>query len=114
MPNYLLDTNILVLLLRKDPRWAQIHNLYGFENSNNFISVVSIGELYALGLQNNWVENRLSQIEILREEFVVADITIGSLIQRYAEIDAFSQGKLKTKTLDGSAKNMGKNDLWIA
>ena len=32
----------------------------------------------------------------------------------YAEIDAFSQGKLKDRPLSISARNMGKNDLWIA
>lgn len=31
-----------------------------------------------------------------------------------AEIDAFSQGKLKGKPLGMSARNMTKNDLWIA
>ena len=35
-------------------------------------------------------------------------------IERYAEIDAFSQGKLKDRPLSISARNMGKNDLWIA
>jgi tRNA(fMet)-specific endonuclease VapC len=36
------------------------------------------------------------------------------ILDRYAEIDAFSQGKLVTKTLSMSSRNMGKNDLWIA
>ena len=32
----------------------------------------------------------------------------------YAEIQAYSQGKIATKPLGQSARNMGKNDLWIA
>ena len=32
----------------------------------------------------------------------------------YAEIDAFSQGVLAEKKLNTSARNMGKNDIWIA
>lgn len=38
------------------------------------------------------------------------------LIDRYAEIDAYSQGKLADKPLPGgmSSRNMGKNDIWIA
>ncbi len=32
----------------------------------------------------------------------------------YADIDTFSQGKHETRTLTTSARNMGKNDLWIA
>ena len=47
-------------------------------------------------------------------KFVVADINVESIIERYAEIDAFSQGKLINKSSNFSARNMGKNDLWIA
>ena len=36
------------------------------------------------------------------------------MIQRYGEIDAYSQGKLFDKPLPHSARNMSKNDLWIA
>ena len=38
------------------------------------------------------------------------------LVRKYAEIDAYSQGKLQGKPLPlgVSARNMGKNDLWIA
>jgi len=32
----------------------------------------------------------------------------------YAEIDAYSQGKFALKKFHLSARNMGKNDLWIA
>jgi predicted nucleic acid-binding protein len=34
------------------------------------------------------------------------------VIKNYAAIDAYSQGNLQT--VDCSARNMGKNDLWIA
>ncbi|WP_353485140.1 hypothetical protein [Haliscomenobacter sp.] len=36
------------------------------------------------------------------------------ILYRYAQIDAFSQGKLKDQPLNNSPRNMGKNDLWIA
>jgi predicted nucleic acid-binding protein len=36
------------------------------------------------------------------------------VIYRYAEIDAFSQCRLVGKNTDFTARNMGKNDLWIA
>lgn len=38
------------------------------------------------------------------------------LIEAYAEIDNYSQGKSTTHTypIGFSARNMGKNDLWIA
>ena len=46
--------------------------------------------------------------------FAITDINIDIIIKQYAQIDAFSQGKLKDRPLSISARNMGKNDLWIA
>ena len=114
MSRYLFDTNILLLFLRQDARWSIIHRAYSFEQSINIVSIVTIGELYSLGLQNEWGKNRLAQIDLLRRDFVVTNIKVEEIIRRYAEIDAFSQGKLKGKSLGNSARNMGKNDLWIA
>jgi predicted nucleic acid-binding protein len=35
-------------------------------------------------------------------------------MENYADIDAFSQSNHPTMRLSGSARKMGKNDLWIA
>lgn len=42
------------------------------------------------------------------------DIRFQPIIDAYAEIETFSQGKHKAKSLGTTARNMGKNDLWIA
>jgi len=47
-------------------------------------------------------------------QLLIADINTERIIRRYAEIDAFSQNKLPGKALHFTARNMGKNDLWIA
>ncbi|WP_460996132.1 PIN domain-containing protein [Spirosoma harenae] len=47
------------------------------------------------------------------EHYPPVDIT-SKLIRYYAEIDSFSQGKLVGYALGTSARNMGKNDIWIA
>ena len=78
------------------------------------ISVVSVGEIKALSKINHWGQKRIRKIELLCEELLITDINSEDLIERYAEIDAFSQGKLLNKPLGTSARNMGKNDLWIA
>ena len=114
MKSYLFDTNLLLLLLRKYNRWFKIKEQFDLENTINFISIVSLGELWSLGLRNQWGENRLSQIEDLAQDFTIVDISIDSLINCYGEIDAFSQNKLKHRPLPITARNMGKNDLWIA
>ena len=47
-------------------------------------------------------------------KFIITDINYEDIIEMYAEIDTFSQGKLKENPLKMSSRNMGKNDLWIA
>ncbi len=42
------------------------------------------------------------------------DINIREIIDRYGEIDAYSQGRLEGKPFGESSRNMGKNDIWIA
>jgi tRNA(fMet)-specific endonuclease VapC len=114
MKPLLFDTNVLLLFLRQDERWQSIYQKYDVQNTLNCLSVVSLGELHALALRNNWGERRLAQIAQLRRDFTIIDINIEDIIQRYAQIDAYSQGKLVNRPLSISARNMGKNDLWIA
>jgi len=114
MSHYLLDTNLIVYSLRNDPRWNVVCQSYPIENNSNFISVVSLGELWSLAFRNEWGQKRIEKLERLNQSFIFADINIESIIRRYAEIDAFSQGKLKGTPLGTSSRNMGKNDLWIA
>jgi tRNA(fMet)-specific endonuclease VapC len=113
---YLLDTNILIHLLRKTPHSQAIRNQIGFENSNNefYISVVSQGEIQSISLQNNWGNNKLERLNLLFSQFIILDIKVQSIVDLYAQIDAFSQGKLPNVKSNFSARNMGKNDVWIA
>ncbi len=114
--NYLLDTNILLIYLREKQLAEIIDKQYKVLSYPNIpiISVVTVGELMSIAIQNNWGELRLARLNEFVKQFLIADINVESVIQRYAEIDAFSQGKKPNQALKSSAKNMGKNDLWIA
>ena len=112
--NYLLDTNVILLGIRAGKDWNVTRQRLGLDQSANFISVVTLGELWSLSFQNNWGSRRIAEMENLLPQFIVADINLETIIRRYAEIDAFSQGKLKGTPLGLSSRNMGKNDLWIA
>ncbi len=114
MKNYLLDTNVILIGIRAGKDWAATRQKLGLDQSANFISVVTLGELWSLSFQNNWGFRRIAEMEKLLQQFIVVDINVESIIRRYAEIDAFSQGKLKGQVLGQSSRNMGKNDLWIA
>ncbi|MEO6686968.1 MAG: type II toxin-antitoxin system VapC family toxin [Dyadobacter sp.] len=113
---YVLDTNVILAYLRKHLIWDLIEFQLGiFEtDSNVYIPAVVIGELRSLAVQNNWGSNRRLDLEIFVKEFIIIDFITEEIINSYAKIDAFSQGKLEGKPLIGSSRNMGKNDLWIA
>ena len=78
------------------------------------VSVVSIGELESFALRNKWGKKRLDKLDFFLKQTVIVDINFTDIIKKYGEIDAFSQGKLTNNPLGMSARNMGKNDLWIA
>lgn len=114
--NYLFDTNILLHYFRSNTIKEQVERLYmPFEPYNTaLLCVVSVGEIFSLAQQNQWGSKKLSLLADLLSQFVITDINSEDVIQRYAEIDTYSQGKLLSKTLATSARNMGKNDIWIA
>ncbi|MEN9613307.1 MAG: hypothetical protein RLZZ628_4121 [Bacteroidota bacterium] len=115
--NYLFDTNLILFYLRNETKIINyVDNRYQpFATSNTpLISIVSIAELKAIAMRNDWGQHRLLHLQMFLNEFVRVDINSEDVFERYAEIDTFSQGKLKTKPLLDSARNMGKNDLWIA
>ncbi|MBE9464813.1 PIN domain-containing protein [Dyadobacter sp. UP-52] len=102
--------------MRKHSIWDLIELQIGiFEiDSNVYIPAVVIGELRSLAIQNNWGFNKRSELQMFIKEFMIIDFITEEIINSYAEIDAFSQGRLEEKPLTGSSRNMGKNDLWIA
>lgn len=114
--DYILDTNIVLTYLRKNKYSDKIDKIYAplaIENTS-IISVVSVGEIKSLALRNNWGSRKLAKLEELLSKFIISDINVDEIINRYAEIDAFSQGKLKNNPSSFTSRNMGKNDLWIA
>lgn len=114
--DYLLDTNIVLHLVRESLLATEVTNNFSFFKYSQklFISVVVKGELKSLALKNKWGKNRMEKLSIILEELIIVDINSEDIIQRYAEIDAYSQGKLENRPTSFSARNMGKNDLWIA
>jgi predicted nucleic acid-binding protein len=114
--NYLFDTNI-VLLYVTDWKVRQLinSNYKPFKNGNKaLLSVVTIGELKSLAQRNQWCLKRVQELKDFLERFIIIDVSSEPLLDAYADIENFSQGKHETRKLKTSARNMGKNDLWIA
>jgi predicted nucleic acid-binding protein len=80
------------------------------------ISVVTYGEILSFGMQKNWGDKKLQDISTLLSKLIIVDVNSGDpdMLKAYAEIDAFSKGRLPGHPLGTSAITMGKNDLWIA
>ncbi len=113
---YQFDTNIVLHYIRQSETMQRVEQQYQpFDAGNEiWISVVSIGELKSIAIQLQWGKQKLQQLEKLLDIIAPVDIWSADILDRYAEIDAYSQGKLPDRPLPYSARNMGKNDLWIA
>ena len=117
---YLLDTNIIIYLVRNksilEDSLAKVGVIDLFSSQNQLvISIVTVGELQSLALNNSWGHKKMQLLESLLTSFIIADINTEGVIKLYAEIDAFSQCKYnKQNATFTTPRNMGKNDLWIA
>ena len=118
MRRFILDTNIVLQIIRDNDRFSEISSSLSLDSSDStiLISIVTKAELLALGKKNGWGQKKLSILNRLLEELFIIDINNSdtALIEAYSVIDAFSQGILEDKPLNTTARNMGKNDLWIA
>ena len=114
--NYLLDTNIIIIYSRDNDYAKRIETKYQLFAGDHdlYISVVTLGELDALTKKNRLGQRKIDKIEKIISGIATIGIGYGEIISGYGDIDAFSQGKVDRGGQKFAAKNMGKNDLWIA
>jgi len=95
---YLLDTIILFIYIKGGEirdRIEQRFDPFGRSNSP-IISVVTVGEIKSIAKRNNWGVKRLLKLNSILSDLIIADINSEDVIEQYAEIDTFSQGKIRT------------------
>lgn len=109
-PLYLLDTSALLNVLRGKDLGKRITETFGLTELKNrpLISVVTHGEIWVLANRNNWGEKRRSALQDALDNVVTVDLNHPDIICAYVEAD------LITQRHSGGARNIGKNDLWIA
>lgn len=103
----LLDTSVLVHLARNDPLGQRVtadHDLTG-RSLRPLISVVTVGEMFALARKWSWGQGKIETLKGIIANLTVVDIRPQPVIDRYAEIDAYSEQL---------GRAMGNNDAWIA
>lgn len=120
MTKLVLDTNILLHIVRGDNIGKAVKNYINrIEDPQVFISIVTLAEAGSLAIKFGWGESRAKIMKDLIDSLLCINLTTKNkeLIEAYINLDAFSQGKISApngKKLNNSARNMGKNDLWIA
>jgi predicted nucleic acid-binding protein len=115
-PIIVLDTNILVSAITKPKFESYFEQNYLAKYDDFVISVVSEGELEAIASKRQWGSKKIATVERVLSSYIIYPIKVDRVIKSYAEIDTYSQGLLLGKPLPNglTARNMGKNDLWIA
>jgi predicted nucleic acid-binding protein len=104
---YLLDTNVLVHLIRGKPVGKAIEANFGLHSALNrsMICIVTVGEAFSLARKWNWGQQRLVHLQNLLAQVVWLDINRAPVLDAYGELDDFS---------NRLGRAMGKNDVWIA
>ncbi|MGA0560221.1 hypothetical protein ACO2Q8_26395 [Larkinella sp. VNQ87] len=79
------------------------------------IPIIVAGELEALALRNDWGYQKVKFLQHLLDTYPTAEPN-RAVARLYGEVEAYSQGRFSSHPLPPgiSARNMGKNDLWIA
>src|SRR6185295_6558611 len=116
MRKFLLDTGIVLGYVRGAGYAEYVDKKFDIFANIPLVSVVTRGEIYSLAIQNNWSSPKLKLLDDLLRKFPVVDINEEQIIRRYAEIDAYSLARNSATPLPKgqTARQMGKNDLWIA
>lgn len=102
-----LDTNILLHLLRGKKAAEILEREYKISSRSPraIISVVTKGELKALGYKFDWGDKQHERLDAMLTVLPALDISHREMWNAYAEIDYSSTN---------AGIKMGKNDLWIA
>jgi len=118
MARFIFDTGVIVGYVRDAGYSQYVDKKYqALEPPNmSLISAVSKGEIYSLAIQFGWGEAKKRKLQEILVKLPAVDIRRTQIIERYSEIDTYSQAKNPAKPLPtgATAIKMGKNDIWIA
>ncbi|NMB74980.1 MAG: type II toxin-antitoxin system VapC family toxin [Myxococcales bacterium] len=110
-PFYLLDTTVLVHLVRDADLGKRIDNAFGLRQAPRrpAICIVTHGEAWTVAERLGWKDKKKAALAKALDEVVTIDIHDEKIIQSYVEI----WNHLRNHPT-GSKTNIGENDRWIA
>ena len=103
----LLDTNVLVDLVRNNERGRRMNSEHNLTEraERPLFSTVTEGEILGLARVWRWGKKKLDQLHELLNQLVRVDAGLPEVVNAYAELYAESRA---------SGNATGENDLWIA
>jgi tRNA(fMet)-specific endonuclease VapC len=109
-PLYVLDSGIVIHLIRDSALGQHVNAAYrlGALPHRPVVCIVTHGELLSFAEWRAWGAEKRRKLRELLDNLVTIDVSAQEVLAAYAELDVAS---LKHT---GGARNMGKNDLWIA
>jgi len=115
---YLIDTNIIVHFVRASMTYKRLEKSIPLFSNNLdvYFSEVSVGEILSISQRNRWGNKKIERMEAVLDALTLIPISYADIYRAYATIDAYSQSHHPTLSLPQgmTARNMGKNDVWIA
>jgi len=115
---YLIDTNIIVHFVRASMTYERLEKSIPLFSNNLdvYFSEVSVGEILSISQRNRWGNKKIERMEAVLDALTLIPISYADIYRAYATIDAYSQSHHPTLSLPQgmTARNMGKNDVWIA
>ena len=107
---YLLDTNILLALVRGSALGNYIRQIYRLDDvlRRPLISIVTHGELMAMADHRGWGEPKRKSLVAALQSMVTIDLNDPEILQGYVLVSRAS------RNAPGGARVLSDNDKWIA
>ena len=108
-PVYLLDTNVVLYLVRGSAVGKQLAAAFGLLNSVNrpLVSIVTHGEMLLPAARSNWGAEKRAALENALDNLVTVDLNDKAVLSAYVEVQQYS------RRARGGSRELKANDAWI-
>jgi predicted nucleic acid-binding protein len=108
--SYVIDTSVLLNLIRGKELGQQIDSAYGLRTAmyRHTISIVTHGELKVLAERNSWGPEKRKALSTASDNVVTVNLSGEPLIDAYVRIEE------ACRKAQGGERKMSHNDMWIA
>jgi predicted nucleic acid-binding protein len=105
-PVYLLDTNVVLQLVRGKVLGRYLASIFALLDTVNrpLVSIVTHGELRVIADRNNWGAEKLAALQSALDNLVTIDLNDRAVLQAYVDVQRFSRL---------AARQLNANDAWI-